>query len=446
MADTRRLTVLGARIATAVAEQPLNGPVLIGLSGGADSAVLAWAFGENEVACRGLHVHHGWPASDSLAVSAGSVAAAVGIDLDTIHVDTDRPGSPEGVARHARYEALLAGRKDDEWVATAHTQTDQAETIVGNVMWGTGLDGLQGIRSVRGRIVRPLLGVTRSDVRELATLLGLPFVDDPSNDYVRFRRVRIRRALAAWESSLAPGVSERLAALPAAVREDIAYLDEAANAVVIESEGASVRLVRGVLRTEAPAIARRAVRRALRAIYADAPGARRDVEAVLGVAEHGGVTEISGGVPVRIDGPYVVLGSAESKPPERVSWSPLGELSHGVWTWSAELRNGRPDVYPMSPWIQLFDEEAMRASVVVRTVEGTDRLAMRTGHKSAIDALAERGVPTEDRQTWPVLEVNGDVVWLPGVRRAHTGWVEDGAGRYLVVSAQREVRWKPVEY
>jgi tRNA(Ile)-lysidine synthase len=74
-------------------------------------------------------------------------------------------------------------------VVTAHNRDDQAETILMNLIRGTGLDGLAGIPPRTGDfLARPLLGVSRSDLRELAVLARLPFVDDPSNVDVSFTR------------------------------------------------------------------------------------------------------------------------------------------------------------------------------------------------------------------------------------------------------------------
>ena len=82
----------------------------------------------------------------------------------------------------------------------------------------------------------------------------------------------------------------------------------------------------------------------------------------------------------------------------------------------------------------------------IRGVGAVDRIAMREGHKRASDALSEARIPVEERDGWPVLEVGGRVVWIPGVRRAYAGWVNDDTMGHVVASAAREETWKPVGY
>jgi tRNA(Ile)-lysidine synthetase-like protein len=85
-------------------------------------------------------------------------------------------------------------------------------------------------------------------------------------------------------------------------------------------------------------------------------------------------------------------------------------------------------------------------SVVIRGVGPGDRIAMREGRKRVSDALSEARIPADERDGWPVLEVDGRVAWIPGVRRAYTGWVNDDTMGHVVASVAREEMWKPVGY
>ena len=453
MAGSRQLSALGAHVTDSVAAAigDLAAPILIALSGGADSAVLAWAIEELGLEGRALHVHHGWPGSDRLAGAASEVGERLGITAERVDVDTSGLGSPESVAREARYEALEKARATGERIATGHTLTDQAETVIGNLMWGSGLDGLAGIHPKRTNLVRPMLGVSRSDTRELATLLGLPFVDDPANSDVTYRRVRIRNAISHWEANLAPGVSARLAETAQLVRADVELLTEMTERVTIDQAGSAVRIPAGALRSIEDGLARRVVRRALRLLGGGHPGTRADVEAVMAVAFGAAPTEVTGGHRVTRAGASVQIGpvetcTAEAGAPASLRWEVPGSTRWSGWTWTGIEHEGLPGVYPLSPWSQVFDAELLGSghTLEIRSVAADDRLAMRSGHKQASDAFAEAGIPADERRRWPVLTVGGTAVWIPGVRRAFAGWVTNDLGRYLVVSAVREERWKPV--
>ena len=420
---------------------------MVALSGGADSAVLTWATLRDDRAVRAVHVHHGWIASDRMASAAAAIADRLGVDLRKVRISTAGPGSPEEVARHARYGALQQMIRPGELIATGHTLTDQAETVLGNLIWGSGLDGLRGIRRRRNSLVRPLLDVTRSETRELARLLGLPFVDDPANQDEAFRRVRIRRALVEWERSLSPGISSRLADLAGLAEGDLAFLDGMAGGVKIEQGDGTVRIPTGLLRTLPPTLAARVVRRALRAMAGGYPGSRRDVEAVLAVARGGSAAVVTGGHPVRRAGAHVRIGAGTHTGPGPLRWDIGGTLRWGNWTWKAREGPGRPEAYPLSPWRQVFDLGALSGRrVVIRSVRARDRIAMREGHKHASDALSEARIPVGERDGWPVMEVDGRIAWIPGVRRAYTGWVDDDTIGHVLASATREGTWKPVEY
>lgn len=449
MVGSRRLNHLGSSVIERVGGflGDFGGPLLIALSGGADSAVLAWAIREDGRDARAIHVHHGWPDSDRMAARASAVAGRLGIELEMVKVDALGPGSPEEEARRARYEALHRTVREGELIATGHTLTDQAETVLGNLIWGSGLDGLRGIHRRGSGLVRPLIEVSRPETRELACLLGLPFGDDPANRDHGFRRVRIRRALAAWERKLAPGMAYRLADVARLVEGDLDLLERLGEGVRIEETEGAVRIPAPLLRTLPPALAARVVRRGLRALGGGYPGAGRDVEAVLRTARDGKPGWVGGGHPVTRIGSYVQVGSSPPAVDGPLSWDMGRVVRWGSWTWEAWHLKGTPDAFPLSAWRQIFDRRDLGSSrPVIRKPSPADRIAMRRGHKRVPDAMAEAGIAAADRPAWPLLEVGGRVVWVPGVRRAYEGWVTADTIEYVLISATREAKWRPVGY
>ncbi|HKJ23747.1 MAG TPA: tRNA lysidine(34) synthetase TilS, partial [Myxococcota bacterium] len=168
-----------------------DGGLLVAVSGGVDSVVLAHALGT----LRGRlgldlslgHVNHGLRGAESDAdqASVEALAAKLGVPFAARRVDPaalrvggpsrDRPTLQEA-ARRVRYDALreMADAAGARWIATAHTADDQAETLLMRLLRGSGPDGLGGIpeRSPDGRILRPLLGVCREDVLAHAAAAG----------------------------------------------------------------------------------------------------------------------------------------------------------------------------------------------------------------------------------------------------------------------------------
>jgi tRNA(Ile)-lysidine synthase len=139
-----------------------------------------------------------------------------------------RPGeSLEAAGRRVRYEFLeeVRGAVGARWIATAHHRDDQAETVLLRVAQGSGIEGLAGVRAVHGRVVRPLLGLSRAELAEALAEAGLAGVDDPGNRDLGPARNRIRHlllpALAAGDPEL-PALLARLAGRAQGARASLA--------------------------------------------------------------------------------------------------------------------------------------------------------------------------------------------------------------------------------
>lgn len=224
MAATRRLTQL---VDTASARMRLPpGAVTVALSGGADSAALAHLALESGAVVSLVHVDHGFEASEMLATAAMRIAGQLGLTLETVSVEVASGSSPEAQAREARYSVLerVAGP-----VVTGHTRDDTVETMLINLVRGTGIDGLGGIPYHRPpNVYRPILAVTRSETREIAALAGLEFRDDPMNYDMELTRNAVRHVIVPRMRELNPKVEEAMARTAAGLRIDAEFLDELA--------------------------------------------------------------------------------------------------------------------------------------------------------------------------------------------------------------------------
>ncbi len=439
MAAARRLNRLAALVRER-AELP-EGPLVVALSGGADSAVCAWTAVESGAPVRAVHVHHGSAASDRLAAAAEAVADRLGIELDTVAVDVAPGPSPEGRMRHARYQALEERRRPGEWVLTGHTRDDQAETVLAHLLRGSGPRGLAGIPARRHPFARPLLGVSRSTIRELATLLGLPFVDDPANEDPSHLRNRIRAELIpVIEARIAPGARRTLARTAELLRAEVQVWEERLRRLPFTEGVSSVRLPAGVVKALGPAAASEAVRELVARAGAEYPLAARDVQRILALVRSGGGSlDLAGGLQARVGGPWLEIGSKAAREDE----SPPTPLRPGFavrWgRWRFDARVGEPPrPFPLSPWTLAVP--VPDGDLTVRRVRPDDRIRLGYGSKRAFDALAEAGVPRHERSRWPVLETTDGILWIPGVRRA-AGSSRDDTGGYLSVVVSEEERW-----
>lgn len=195
---------------------------VIALSGGLDSTVLAAALAvTREVhgkALLAVHIDHQLQ-SESAAWSehCRDLAARLDIDFAAERVDVD-PNSGSGLeaaARAARYEALAGHLRPGDWLLSAHHRDDQAETLLMNLMRGSGPAGLAGIGLINpfgpGWLVRPLIDVSRTALEEYAADAKLAWVEDPSNEDRRFDRNYLRHEILLRLEQRWPGVTSRLA-------------------------------------------------------------------------------------------------------------------------------------------------------------------------------------------------------------------------------------------
>ncbi|MFL0336328.1 tRNA lysidine(34) synthetase TilS [Stenotrophomonas maltophilia] len=171
---------------------PLDAPLLVGYSGGVDSTVLLhwlWRCAQaSGTALRAVHVHHGLqPDADGWVLHCQQQCAALAVELAVHRVQIDNSAGLglEGAARQARRAAFAAELHDDETLALAQHQDDQAETFLLRALRGSGVDGLAAMsaRSQLGGqpLWRPLLAMPRSAVLDYAREHALSWIEDPSN-------------------------------------------------------------------------------------------------------------------------------------------------------------------------------------------------------------------------------------------------------------------------
>lgn len=211
--------------------------VVVACSGGADSLALAaaTAFVAPRLGLRAgaFVVDHGLqPGSDTVAAQAAAKVRELGLDPVEVTRAQVRPagGGPEEAARAARYAALeaAAALHTASVVLLGHTRDDQAEQVLLGLARGSGARSLAGMPPARGLFARPLLEVSRAQTEAVCATLGVVPWRDPHNSDPTYARVRARRAVAALDADLGPGVAAALARSAELLRDDADLLDELA--------------------------------------------------------------------------------------------------------------------------------------------------------------------------------------------------------------------------
>lgn len=224
---------------------PHEGKLTVALSGGADSVALLLLLLELQPRfdydLQAIHIHHGirGKEADHDAAFCEALCKNRQIPFDCHHVDVpafaaEEKLSIETAARILRYEALLQ-LAPTGLIATAHHADDEAETMLFHLMRGCGLNGLCGIPPKRGRIIRPLLGVSKAELLAYLQAKEQEFVTDSSNLTDDAARNRLRHRVLPMLRAFQPSLVSHLTRTAQTLREDEAYLTEQANRVFAQS-------------------------------------------------------------------------------------------------------------------------------------------------------------------------------------------------------------------
>jgi tRNA(Ile)-lysidine synthase len=205
---------------------------VVAFSGGLDSSVLLHALAGSDIPVLAVHIDHGLqPEAAEWRRHCAAFAASLGVEYRErrVTVELDSGKGPEASARDARYNALLEELEPGDWLLSAHHREDQAETLLLNLVRGTGPAGIAGIGSVRrfghGWLVRPLLYFDRAELREYAETEGIDWIDDPSNSDKRFDRNFLRH-------EIMPHLRQRWPDIAARLQRSAAHASEATSLLI----------------------------------------------------------------------------------------------------------------------------------------------------------------------------------------------------------------------
>ena len=406
MAGSRRLTEL-VRAVSARLDVP-DRPLVVGLSGGADSAALAYLCSDLGREVRAVHVNHGLPNSRLMEKAAAAIAERLHLDLETRRVVVPEGPSPEGQARRARYAAFAEATTSEVGLLTGHTRDDAVETVLFNLVRGTGPRGLAGIPYYRPHnVFRPMLAITRSETREIAVHAGLPFVDDPMNDDPSLTRNAVRSRVIPMLAELNPRLSESIARMAATVASDNAYLDyEAAQVPILHGDN-SVGVAVGDLLAVGKPLGDRILKTMLTHTVGSEGVTAERVDNLWSVARaEKAALEPAPRVKAVRRGPLLVIETpADWLDNQPVTLSP-GLHRSGRVEFDVLLHDGPCRVAPLSAWSAIFPADTKLAA-------GSD------------------GVVTAD----------GEPAWKPGEKRLPVAWYEPGSVGYLSISAKEVTGW-----
>lgn len=436
--------------------------VLVGVSGGADSMALLHILHQYCIDKSGVlwaaHLNH------SLRSQAGQDEQLVRDTcrcwdipcytrtVDVAAVAARSKKSLEEAGRDCRYQFFreLADRLGADYIATAHHQNDQAESLLLHLLRGSGIRGLQGMQPVKGQLIRPLLCVTRQDIESYVQEHQLPFCQDLTNHDPAFVRNRIRLQLIPYlQEAFNPRIVEGLNRLAAIAQEENAALDEMVDRQwpLLSSwmEG-TLELDAGRLREEPAALQSRLILRALKEVSGQSDWSRDDLLRVRDLLSKPGsnlILHLAGDVQVgKVYRKLVFTQGLTDSPtfcypltiPGEVYIRELG-MTYSLATVPAQEWQAAPDAIAL-------DLDRLASPLCLRSRQAGDRLRPLgfKGRKSLKKYFMEQKIPARQRNCIPLLAAGEEIYAILGFMVTQPAVVTDSTRRILVIKARPDAK------
>ena len=440
--------------------------ILVGLSGGSDSVALTCALLDLRERLNfrvvAAHLNHRirGAESDRDEDFVRAMCARLRVELIVERADGLDPSistaNLEERARDARHDFLLrvADNVHADFVALGHHRDDQAETVLMRLMRGSGAAGM-GAMAERGpgRLIRPMLSISRAEIREYLEARAIPFVEDSSNASLDILRNRIRAdLLPTLEREYAPGFSGRLVELASEMRS----LDELVTAIAARELDA-MRVSGDALDVSGFGAINRAVQAvAIRLFLAEQIGSlrkisRAHVESVLHLILESGPSDsidLPGGWRAEREYNFLRLTNPREREAGAGKFS-IPIAADGVtivetagFKFEASTISAADASMPASMSVAMFDAAKIGdAGLVARNFLSGDRIHPigMSGTRKVHDVFVDRKLPRHRRERFPIVTLGDEIAWLPGLARASCALVTKATETVLRVEASEIV-------
>ena len=379
--------------------------IVCAVSGGADSVAMLFAFyllkEKLGITLSAAHFNHHLRAEESDRDEAFVRAFCDRYDIPlTVGAARVQPGKKglEAAARDARYAFLntLPGK-----IATAHTADDNAETVLMHLVRGTGLKGLGGITPVRGKLIRPMLGITRSDVEAFLQEYYVNYIEDSSNAADDFLRNRLRHHVMPVLKGENPRLAENLSALALRLRQDEQCLSRQADFETLPEVA--------VLKSMDPALRSRALEAFLKRSGVKEPEESHicQAEALVFSEKPSAKASFPGGITISrcYDRLEAIVEAAGLEPRLLGECLELPELCLRITVAPAEEIINTPDTFTVVP----------SGNLILRSREAGDRIRLTGGSKSLKKLFIDRKIPASRRDRIPVIADEQGILGVYGI-------------------------------
>ena len=364
--------------------------------------------------------------------------------IDALKISEEKKVGIELAAREARYKIFnsLIEKGIVNKIALGHHMVDQAETILLNILRGSGLAGASGMSYVRdGKFIRPMLKVSKAEIRAFVNNNEIPFVEDETNKNNDYSRNYLRNVLMPMIRSKWPNADQTICNFGVIAKEDDEYIYSTLNdsGVVIENKN-TAKIPTSYFAIYKPSAINRIILKALHQIGATVDIERKHLKIIMGLAlegENGNKINLPHKISVIKEYNYVTITNKSLK------------LKKATYKFERENNNvnikdfgvieiRRTTKRDPKCFSHLVDAKKIPTGAVWRFREDGDLIEkFGGGTKSLSDYLIDKKVPSRLRRNLPVLAVNNEILIIAGVEISNKVKVDESTRTALGINVIR---------
>lgn len=440
--------------------------VVFGLSGGADSVCLLLSLcllSDRLMISRddfyAVHINHMLRGDTAYEDEefAGRFAEELGVHFicfrrDIAEYARNRHCTVEEAGREYRYRCFedVASKYGCTKIAVAHNKNDMAETVLFNMVRGSGLNGLGGIPAVRGKVIRPLLDVTRAEIEDFLAKQGQTYRTDETNLGMDYDRNRIRNGVMPVLEQINSSAVEHICQVAEDAKDSYSYIHEQAVAgyggCIGEGIENTVELDIGELYKVSPVLQEHMVHEAL----ADVAGRRKDLTRRHIMSAVGLIYQDTG---KSVMLPY---GICARRSYDRLIISNVQDTEYDY-----EIKINSEGYYDIPSWgsatvafeaytadmgitkkiyTKMFDYGKIKGNLCIRTPKAGDYIVIDSaGRKKKLSRLfIDNKIDRRNRDKWPVLACGNEIIWAIGLRYNISYGVDDTTEKVMYIKCTRK--------
>ncbi len=360
-------------------------------------------------------------------------------EYDVPAISRERKMGEEECGRILRYEFFneISEKLFGVKIATAHNLNDNAETILFRLARGSSASGLCGIKHVRGNIIRPLLDVTREEIEDYLKEHNLSWCEDSTNKLTYYNRNKLRHCVMPLLEEVSNGAQKKIVSAAKLLREDDMYLSQSAVEVMKKCFFGDYLLTTPLKETHI-AIKRRVIATILEKWGAKEITVDKIDDFTLFLSKESGKSfDINSAyfAEKSYDKIYLVKRKKEEK---RTQVLDVDKECSGE-NWSLKVTISETPIKKNSNNIAIFDAKKLSLPLTVRYRQAGDKLSQSgmQGTKKVSDIFTDEKVEKHLRDLVPIVEKDGEILFVCGLRKSSLYGVGENTKKYLIIQYEK---------